>query len=133
MTVTGHPLRFGYFLVPLADRPALTARIADGWVPSFRGDFAATADMTRRLEDAAAAADRDLGEIRRVLNVSGTVTDGPSSGPLDGPVDQWVDELGELAGEQGFDTFVFDNDDLDQLKSISGSEFEVVNTGPVHQ
>lgn len=115
MTVTGHPLRFGYFLVPLADRPALTARIADGWVPSFRGDFAATADMTRRLEDAAAAADRDPGEIRRVLNVSGTVTDGPSSGPLDGPVDRWVDELGELAGEQGFDTFVFDNDDLGQL------------------
>src|SRR5690606_38194654 len=86
---------------------ALTARVADGWVPSFRGDLGAIAEMARRLEDEAAAAGREPAELRRILNVSGTITAGETGGPLRGPVDQWVDELGDLAVGYGFDTFVF--------------------------
>jgi alkanesulfonate monooxygenase SsuD/methylene tetrahydromethanopterin reductase-like flavin-dependent oxidoreductase (luciferase family) len=94
---------------------ALTARVADGWVPSLRGDVGAIADMTRRLEDAAAAAGRDPAQLRRILNVSGRVTDGATGGPLHGPVDQWVDELGELALGYRFDTFLFWNEEDGQL------------------
>ena len=75
----------------------LTGRAADGWIPSFRGDIGQIAGMSSRLDDAVAAAGRPQGAVRRVLNVSGTVTDGPSEGMFRGPVTQWVDDLAEVA------------------------------------
>jgi alkanesulfonate monooxygenase SsuD/methylene tetrahydromethanopterin reductase-like flavin-dependent oxidoreductase (luciferase family) len=89
---------------------ALTARVADGWVPSLRGDVAKLATMTDRLDEAAAAAGRDPAEVRRILNVNGTITDGRAEGLLHGPVDQWVDELTDLATSYGIDTFVLWSD-----------------------
>ena len=97
---------------------ALAGRVADGWVPSLRGDAGGTAqlrDATMRLDEAAAAADRQPGDIRRVVNVNGAVTDGESAGLLRGPVTQWVDELAPLALDLGFDTFVFWGDGPGQL------------------
>lgn len=93
----------------------MTARIGDGWVPSFRGDVDQVIAMSARLDEEAAAAGRDPGEIRRILNVGGAITDGASKGPLRGPVDQWTDELTELAVGPGFDTFVLWADGPDQL------------------
>jgi len=93
----------------------LTGRVADGWVPSFRGEIAPIAEMTARLDDAIADAGRQPSELRRILNVSGGITDGSSEGPLRGPVDQWADELVELALDYGFDTFVFWGEGEDQL------------------
>jgi alkanesulfonate monooxygenase SsuD/methylene tetrahydromethanopterin reductase-like flavin-dependent oxidoreductase (luciferase family) len=93
----------------------MTARIGDGWVPSFRGDMDQVIAMSTRLDEEAAAAGRDPGEIRRILNVGGAITDGPSEGPLRGPVDQWTDELTELVIGPGFDTFVLWADGPDQL------------------
>lgn len=84
----------------------LTGRLADGWIPSFRGDLEPITGMTARLDDAAVAAGRDPGTIRRVLNVSGAITDGASDGMFHGPVDQWVEEMTYLATTLGFDTFV---------------------------
>ena len=84
----------------------LAGRMADGWVPSFRGDLKAIADRTKRLDDAATDAARDPASIRRILNVSGTITDGISNGMLRGPVNQWVEELTDLAITYGFDTFI---------------------------
>jgi alkanesulfonate monooxygenase SsuD/methylene tetrahydromethanopterin reductase-like flavin-dependent oxidoreductase (luciferase family) len=84
----------------------LAGQAADGWVPSFRGDLEQIADMTARLDDAAAEAGRDPARIRRILNVGGEITDGASNGVLRGPVDQWVDELTDLAVTYGFDTFI---------------------------
>jgi len=84
----------------------LTGQVADGWVPSFRGDLKAIADMIKRLDDAADKAGRDPASIRRILNVSGTITDGASNGILRGPVNQWVEELTDLAIIYGFDTFI---------------------------
>lgn len=85
---------------------ALTARAADGWVPSFRGDRAGLTRMARRLDEAAAEAGREPSEIRRILNVGGEITDGRSEGFFRGPVDRWADELAELAETDGFDTFL---------------------------
>jgi alkanesulfonate monooxygenase SsuD/methylene tetrahydromethanopterin reductase-like flavin-dependent oxidoreductase (luciferase family) len=97
----------------------LTGRVADGWVPSFRGDLAALGEMTRRLEDAATAEGRDPSVIRRVLNVNGLITDGRSGGPLQGPVDQWTDELTELVVGYGFDTFILWAEGDEQLERFA--------------
>ena len=93
----------------------LAGRLADGWLPSLRGDIAVLADGSVRLDDAASAAGREPAEIRRVVNVSGQITDGPALGLLRGPVDQWVDELTDLAVGYGFDTFLFWGEGDDQL------------------
>jgi alkanesulfonate monooxygenase SsuD/methylene tetrahydromethanopterin reductase-like flavin-dependent oxidoreductase (luciferase family) len=93
----------------------LAGRLADGWVPSLRGEIASLADASARLDDAAADAGRDPVEIRRVLNVNGEITGGASAGLLNGPVGQWADELTDLAVGYGFDTFVFWADGPDQL------------------
>jgi alkanesulfonate monooxygenase SsuD/methylene tetrahydromethanopterin reductase-like flavin-dependent oxidoreductase (luciferase family) len=97
---------------------ALAGGTADGWVPSLpadAGDTTRLREMTTRLDDAAAAAGRDPGDVRRVVNVNGAVTDGESAGLLRGPVTQWVDELTPLALDLGFDTFVFWGDGPGQL------------------
>jgi alkanesulfonate monooxygenase SsuD/methylene tetrahydromethanopterin reductase-like flavin-dependent oxidoreductase (luciferase family) len=104
--VPAHPI--GIWLGVYGPRALkLAGKVADGWVPSFRGDLKKLADMTKRLDDAAAEAGRDPGSIRRLLNVNGTITDSATSGMLQGPVDQWVDELTDLAITYGFDTFIF--------------------------
>lgn len=66
----------------------LAGQVADGWVPSFRGDLKQISDMATRLDDAATAAGRDPASIRRILNVSGEITDNASNGILQGPGDQ---------------------------------------------
>jgi alkanesulfonate monooxygenase SsuD/methylene tetrahydromethanopterin reductase-like flavin-dependent oxidoreductase (luciferase family) len=84
----------------------LTGRVADGWVPSFRGDLNKLARMTRQLDDAALEAGRNPASLRRILNVNGVITDGMSQGMLHGPVSQWVEELTDLAVTYNFDTFI---------------------------
>jgi alkanesulfonate monooxygenase SsuD/methylene tetrahydromethanopterin reductase-like flavin-dependent oxidoreductase (luciferase family) len=117
--VPAHPI--GIWLGAYGPRAlALTGRVADGWVPSFRGELAPIHEMTRRLDDAALAAGRSPRELRRVLNVSGTITNGTTEGPFRGPVDQWVDDLAELATAWGFDTFVFWGEGDDQLERFAG-------------
>ena len=85
----------------------LAGRVADGWVPSFKGDLKALADMTKRLDDSAVDAGRDPSSLRRILNVNGLITDSASHGMLQGPVSQWTDELTNLAITYHFDTFIF--------------------------
>ncbi|HKA69703.1 MAG TPA: LLM class flavin-dependent oxidoreductase [Actinomycetes bacterium] len=97
----------------------LTAQVADGWVPSFRGEMAQLVEMTSLLDRAAADVGRDPGQIRRVLNLGGAITDGASEGTLRGPVGQWVDELTDLAVGQGFDTFILWADGPDQLSRFA--------------
>jgi alkanesulfonate monooxygenase SsuD/methylene tetrahydromethanopterin reductase-like flavin-dependent oxidoreductase (luciferase family) len=93
----------------------LAGRVADGWVPSLRGELQPLRDMARRLDDAAADAGRDPGAIRRVLNVSGAITDGAAEGLFNGPVEHWVEQLTELAVRDGFDTFILAADAPGQL------------------
>jgi hypothetical protein len=63
--------------------------------------------MVQRLDDATSAAGRRPTDLRRILNISGRITDGRSEGAFDGPVDQWVAGLSELVVAYGFDTFLF--------------------------
>jgi alkanesulfonate monooxygenase SsuD/methylene tetrahydromethanopterin reductase-like flavin-dependent oxidoreductase (luciferase family) len=93
----------------------LTGRLADGWVPSLRGEISFLSEGAARIDDAAASADRDPADLRRVLNLNGQITDGSRLGLLRGPVDQWVDELTDLAVGYGFDTFLFWGEGDDQL------------------
>jgi alkanesulfonate monooxygenase SsuD/methylene tetrahydromethanopterin reductase-like flavin-dependent oxidoreductase (luciferase family) len=93
----------------------LLGRLADGWVPSLRSETGFLRDGSARIDDAAAAAGRDPTDIRRVLNVSGQITDGLRDGLLRGPVDQWIGELTDLAVGYGFDTFMFWGEGEDQL------------------
>ena len=97
----------------------LAGKVADGWIPSFRGDLSKIADMTKRLEDAAAEAGRDSASIRRILNVNGRITNGASDGMLQGPIDQWADELTDLAITYGFDTFIFWGEGDGQLQRFA--------------
>jgi len=87
----------------------LIGRAADGWIPSlnymgpdaFRGASLA-------IDEAALAAGRDPGEIRRIYNLNGAITDGVrGEGPLDGPVDYWIETLARWIEEIGVDTLVF--------------------------
>jgi alkanesulfonate monooxygenase SsuD/methylene tetrahydromethanopterin reductase-like flavin-dependent oxidoreductase (luciferase family) len=97
----------------------LAGYVADGWVPSFRGDLKKLRDMTQRLDDAASEADRDPASLRRIMNVNGTITDGTHEGILQGPVDQWTEELTNLAISYGFDTFIFWGEGEGQLERFA--------------
>jgi alkanesulfonate monooxygenase SsuD/methylene tetrahydromethanopterin reductase-like flavin-dependent oxidoreductase (luciferase family) len=103
--VPAHPI--GIWLGVYGPRAlGLAGRTADGWVPSFRGDLTPIIQMAARLDDAAADAGRDPGQIRRLLNVGGMITDGASGGMFHGPVQQWAEGLAQLV-QHGFDTFIF--------------------------
>src|SRR6266545_3039351 len=82
--VPAHPI--GIWLGVYGPRALqLAGQAADGWVPSFRGDLKAIADMAARLDEAATKAGREPTSIRRIINVSGEITDGASNGILRGP------------------------------------------------
>ncbi len=116
--VPAHPI--GIWLGVYGPRALqLAGQAADGWVPSFRGDLKAIADMAARLDDAATKAGREPTSIRRIINVSGEITDGASNGILRGPVKQWVDELTDFAITYGFDTFIFWSEGEGQLSRFA--------------
>ena len=98
----------------------LVGRRADGWIPSLgaltRDDLR---EGNRRIDEAALAAGRDAGQIRRVLNVQGLIGESrtPPVGrlqvgylqagePLAGPSDWWAETLEGFKAD-GFDTVVF--------------------------
>ena len=101
---------------------ALTGRLADGWVPSL---FWATPElvpaMMRRIDEGAAAAERDPAEVRRVYNVGGMIADSPTDELLKGPPEHRTETLTRFAEELGFDTFVFwpDEEPLVQLERFA--------------
>jgi alkanesulfonate monooxygenase SsuD/methylene tetrahydromethanopterin reductase-like flavin-dependent oxidoreductase (luciferase family) len=97
----------------------LAGRVADGWVPSFRGELQPLRQMAGRLDAGAAEEGRDPGAIRRVLNVGGVITGGASEGMLRGPVAQWTEELTTLVVDEGFDTFVLWADGPGQLQRFA--------------
>ena len=94
----------------------LTGRKADGWLPSLPylkpGDLQAG---NRVIDEAAQAAGRAPGEIRRLLNISGSFS-ATGRGPLDGPPEQWVEELLPLILEDGVGTLIVMADDPDVMQ-----------------
>jgi alkanesulfonate monooxygenase SsuD/methylene tetrahydromethanopterin reductase-like flavin-dependent oxidoreductase (luciferase family) len=87
----------------------LIGRMADGWVPgSGTARIDEFQDLTARIDAAAVSAGRDPRAIRRIVNLSGAITDGAiGEGPLEGPVDRWVDTLVTWRLDHRLDAFVF--------------------------
>jgi alkanesulfonate monooxygenase SsuD/methylene tetrahydromethanopterin reductase-like flavin-dependent oxidoreductase (luciferase family) len=85
----------------------LIGRLADGWIPSMGW---ATPDklpgMHERIDEGAARAGRDPGEIQRVYNLSGTIGS-EGDGLLEGPASKWVEQLSRFTLELGMDTFIY--------------------------
>ncbi len=85
---------------------SLTARLADGWVPSQAyADPAHTARLNQRIDTLAVDAGRASADIQRIYNINGRFSP-HGSGFLDGPATVWAEQLTELAVTQGFSTFV---------------------------
>jgi alkanesulfonate monooxygenase SsuD/methylene tetrahydromethanopterin reductase-like flavin-dependent oxidoreductase (luciferase family) len=125
--VPAHPI--GIWLGVTGPRALkLLGRVADGWVPSFRGDLQKLAEMTRRLDEATLEAGRDPASIRRILNVNGVITDGETKGMLHGPVHQWVEELTHLAITHNFDTFILWAEGDGQLARFAEEVMPAVRT-----
>jgi alkanesulfonate monooxygenase SsuD/methylene tetrahydromethanopterin reductase-like flavin-dependent oxidoreductase (luciferase family) len=81
---------------------------ADGWVPS--SSFLPPAELPerqRRIDDAAAAADRDPKKIARVYNVMGRITDERSDDPFVGPPARLAETLTRLTVDVGMTAYVF--------------------------
>jgi len=94
-----------------AGRPralGLIGRLGDGWVPSLPYvPPERVPEAQRRIDDAAAAADRDPHRIRRIYNLMGQITDSPTREVLVGSPEHWIETLASFVVELGFDTFVF--------------------------
>lgn len=114
-----HPI--GIWLGAIGPRMlTLTGRVADGWVPS--SPYVPPAELAAanaRIDEAATAAGRDPGRVRRIYNVFGRIADGDARGEfLRGGVAQWVDELTELVVEQRMDTIVLGPDGDDPERQL---------------
>jgi alkanesulfonate monooxygenase SsuD/methylene tetrahydromethanopterin reductase-like flavin-dependent oxidoreductase (luciferase family)/FAD/FMN-containing dehydrogenase len=99
----------------------LVGRKADGWLPSL--GYMKDGDLARGnaiIDEAAREAGRHPAEVRRLLNLQGTVAE-RRQGHLQGPVDQWVEELAALALQDGVGTFVLAADDP-RLIQVYGEE-----------
>ena len=84
----------------------LTARLADGWVPS-QGYAGPTevAGLTARLDDLIIDAGREPADLVRIYNINGRFSPG-GNGFLDGSPAVWAEQLTELVLLQGFSSFV---------------------------
>lgn len=80
---------------------------ADGWIPSIPRVSLEDLDAKQEaIDQAAVAAGRRPGDIRRLANIRGTITDGASDGFLQGPPGRWVEEVAGLAVGHGIDSFI---------------------------
>jgi alkanesulfonate monooxygenase SsuD/methylene tetrahydromethanopterin reductase-like flavin-dependent oxidoreductase (luciferase family) len=98
----------------------LIGRVADGWLPSLgmlEGGVDALARMGAAVDEAAVDAGRDPATVRRVVNVSGRLTE-RSSGFLNGPAEQWAEDLASLALEHRVSTPVVATDDEATLEAL---------------
>ncbi|MEV0590367.1 LLM class flavin-dependent oxidoreductase [Nonomuraea cavernae] len=95
---------------------ALTGRVADGWLPSsaYAAPDALPA-LHQIIDEAAVAAGRRPGDVRRLYNIQGTFA-GRGAGFLNGPAGTWAEQLAELALGQGISVFILADDDPDAIR-----------------
>jgi alkanesulfonate monooxygenase SsuD/methylene tetrahydromethanopterin reductase-like flavin-dependent oxidoreductase (luciferase family) len=100
----------------------LIGRLADGWVPSMGwATLDRLPEMHGRIDEGAARAGRDPGEVQRVYNLSGTIG-AEGDGLLEGPATRWVEQLSRFALEFGMDTFIYwpSEDHVRQVEHFAG-------------
>ncbi|UFU01912.1 LLM class flavin-dependent oxidoreductase [Ruania suaedae] len=91
---------------------------ADGWLPSL--SYLQEGDLARgnaTIDAAAEKAGRHPAEIRRLLNIAGSLSP-TSQGYLNGPPEQWVEELTALALTEGIGTFILASDDPELIQAF---------------
>lgn len=104
----------------------LTGEKADGWLPTLtRMDDAAIPAANAAIDDAALAAGREPGAIRRLANVMGTFDHAPGA-YLRGPAERWVEVLVRLALEHGFSGFLLAGDDVAAYPRIAAEVIPAV-------
>jgi alkanesulfonate monooxygenase SsuD/methylene tetrahydromethanopterin reductase-like flavin-dependent oxidoreductase (luciferase family) len=96
---------------------ALTGRYADGWIAPISTPYEAKPLAQQQIDEAARAAGRDPSEVRRMMQLVGSVTDspqttqrprrGPGTQPIRATPQVWIQIIAELAREEHFDTFNF--------------------------
>jgi len=97
----------------------LIGRLADGWLPTL--DYLQPGDLAAgnaRIDEAASAAGRHPGDIRRLLNIGGRFAPG-GTGLLDGPPEMWAEQLAGLALTEGISTFILASDDADDIRAYA--------------
>jgi alkanesulfonate monooxygenase SsuD/methylene tetrahydromethanopterin reductase-like flavin-dependent oxidoreductase (luciferase family) len=87
----------------------LIGRLADGWIPGGGiSQIARFGELNARIDAAATTAGRDPATIRRIVNISGEITDGGTSdSPLVGPASQWIDTISGWVVDGALDAFIF--------------------------
>jgi alkanesulfonate monooxygenase SsuD/methylene tetrahydromethanopterin reductase-like flavin-dependent oxidoreductase (luciferase family) len=84
----------------------LTGELADGWLPSSPYALPEQlAQLNAVIDDAAVAAGRAPGDVRRLYNIAGSF-DGDGTGFLQGPPKTWAEQLAGLALDEGISGFV---------------------------
>ena len=89
----------------------LTGRLADGWLPSQPYlTSPSLSDANRIIDDAAVAAGRNPGDVRRLLNLR----------PVPGrDAHDWAEELTTLALQEGISLFILGSDDPRTLQAFA--------------
>lgn len=95
---------------------------ADGWIAG--GAWMSDVDRevsaaNRAVDEAAAVAGRDPGEIRRIWDFHGSFA-ATGRGAVAGPPRQWVDQLLPLALDHGMSTFILITDDAATIERYGG-------------
>jgi alkanesulfonate monooxygenase SsuD/methylene tetrahydromethanopterin reductase-like flavin-dependent oxidoreductase (luciferase family) len=93
----------------------VTGRVADGWLPSL-GYLPPErlGEANRIIDDAAAAAGRSPGDVRRLYNVNGAF--GRGGGLLQGSPADWAEQLAELTLGEGMSAYVLATDEPDAIR-----------------
>ncbi|GLZ00381.1 LLM class flavin-dependent oxidoreductase [Actinoplanes sp. NBRC 103695] len=94
---------------------AATGRVADGWIPGHAADWRSDRYRAGRaiIDEAAASAGRDPGDVRTIFNLPGRITDQPLPATrseegrwIGGSPAQWVAELTEAVRDHGASGFM---------------------------
>jgi alkanesulfonate monooxygenase SsuD/methylene tetrahydromethanopterin reductase-like flavin-dependent oxidoreductase (luciferase family) len=109
----------------------LLGRTADGWVAPILTPFETKAGAQQRIDTAAVAAGRRPEEIRRVIQLVGSVTDrpgnterprtGPGGQPIRTTPEHWAAIVAEFAATERFDTINFlpEKESAEQLRRFA--------------
>jgi alkanesulfonate monooxygenase SsuD/methylene tetrahydromethanopterin reductase-like flavin-dependent oxidoreductase (luciferase family) len=92
----------------------LTGRLGDGWLPTIEyveNGMRGLAESNARIDDAAAAAGRQPGEVRRLMNFMRVSMSPTVQGMLNAPPDAWVDQIAAMALQHGLSAFLIGGDD----------------------
>ena len=134
--------RIGIWLGAVGPRMLdLSGRKADGWMTPLATGYEAKPAAQDRIDAAARAAGRNPADVRRGIQLVGTVTDvpyttsrprsGPGSQPIRTTPDIWARIITEFAAEQRFDTInlIPEQETAEQLRLFAAEVMPLARAG----